>query len=228
MFPLKDNIPTDRFPIVTVALIVINVVVSSSCSTAASIFSGSTTPRSSSTARSPTRSRTRASSARSRAERDRSPCEGPAGRVRQRRRSQPADAPHRLHVDVHARRDPAHRRQHAVPVDLRQQRRGLHGAACASSPSTCSAGWRRWLGQVLIDPELHRADVGASGAIAAVLGGYMLLYPRARVADVVFVIFFFTLSSCRRWCCSASGSSSRSCFGADRSPTRRAAGGGVA
>ena len=27
MFPIKDNIPTDNFPIVTVALIVINVVV---------------------------------------------------------------------------------------------------------------------------------------------------------------------------------------------------------
>ncbi|HET6509836.1 MAG TPA: rhomboid family intramembrane serine protease [Baekduia sp.] len=35
--------------------------------------------------------------------------------------------------------------------------------------------------------------VGASGAIAAVLGGYILLYPRARVLTVIFVIFFFTL-----------------------------------
>jgi membrane associated rhomboid family serine protease len=35
--------------------------------------------------------------------------------------------------------------------------------------------------------------VGASGAIAAVLGGYILLYPRARVLTVIFVILFFTL-----------------------------------
>ena len=35
--------------------------------------------------------------------------------------------------------------------------------------------------------------VGASGAIAAVLGGYILLYPRARVLTVIFIIFFFTL-----------------------------------
>ena len=35
--------------------------------------------------------------------------------------------------------------------------------------------------------------VGASGAIAAVLGGYIVLYPRARVLTVIFIIFFFTL-----------------------------------
>ncbi len=35
--------------------------------------------------------------------------------------------------------------------------------------------------------------VGASGAIAAVLGGYILLYPRARVLTVIFIVFFFTL-----------------------------------
>ena len=35
--------------------------------------------------------------------------------------------------------------------------------------------------------------VGASGAVAGVLGGYLLLYPRARVLTVVFIIFLFTL-----------------------------------
>jgi membrane associated rhomboid family serine protease len=35
--------------------------------------------------------------------------------------------------------------------------------------------------------------LGASGAIAAVLGGYLLLYPRARVVTVIFIIFFFTI-----------------------------------
>jgi membrane associated rhomboid family serine protease len=35
--------------------------------------------------------------------------------------------------------------------------------------------------------------VGASGAIAAVLGGYILLYPRARVLTAIFIILFFTL-----------------------------------
>jgi membrane associated rhomboid family serine protease len=35
--------------------------------------------------------------------------------------------------------------------------------------------------------------IGASGAIAAVLGGYILLYPRARVVTVIFIVIFFTI-----------------------------------
>jgi membrane associated rhomboid family serine protease len=35
--------------------------------------------------------------------------------------------------------------------------------------------------------------VGASGAVSAVLGGYLLLYPRNRVVTVIFIIFFFTI-----------------------------------
>jgi membrane associated rhomboid family serine protease len=35
--------------------------------------------------------------------------------------------------------------------------------------------------------------VGASGAIAAVLGGYIVLYPRARVLTLIFIILFFTI-----------------------------------
>ena len=35
--------------------------------------------------------------------------------------------------------------------------------------------------------------IGASGAIAGVLGGYLLLYPRARVLTLIFIIFFVTL-----------------------------------
>jgi membrane associated rhomboid family serine protease len=47
--------------------------------------------------------------------------------------------------------------------------------------------------QIAIDPGSSVPTVGASGAIAAVLGGYILLYPRARIVTVVFIIFFFTL-----------------------------------
>jgi membrane associated rhomboid family serine protease len=47
-------------------------------------------------------------------------------------------------------------------------------------------------GQTLIDPQAAVPTVGASGAIAAVLGGYALLYPRARVVTVIFIIIFFT------------------------------------
>ena len=47
--------------------------------------------------------------------------------------------------------------------------------------------------QVLIDPGSQVPTIGASGAIAAVLGGYIVLYPRARVVTVVFIILFFTI-----------------------------------
>ena len=47
--------------------------------------------------------------------------------------------------------------------------------------------------QVLVDPNSTIPTVGASGAIAAVLGGYILLYPRARVLTLVFIVFLFTI-----------------------------------
>jgi membrane associated rhomboid family serine protease len=47
--------------------------------------------------------------------------------------------------------------------------------------------------QVLADPSAAVPTVGASGAIAGVLGGYAVLYPRARVITVVFIIIFFTV-----------------------------------
>jgi membrane associated rhomboid family serine protease len=47
--------------------------------------------------------------------------------------------------------------------------------------------------QLAIDTSSNVANVGASGAIAGVLGGYLLLFPRARVVTVVFIVFFFTI-----------------------------------
>jgi membrane associated rhomboid family serine protease len=49
------------------------------------------------------------------------------------------------------------------------------------------------LGQILVDPSSTAPTLGASGAVAGVLGGYILLYPRARVLTVVFIILFFTV-----------------------------------
>ena len=47
--------------------------------------------------------------------------------------------------------------------------------------------------QILVNANDGIPTLGASGAIAAVLGGYLLLYPKARVLTVIFIIFFFTL-----------------------------------
>jgi len=47
--------------------------------------------------------------------------------------------------------------------------------------------------QTLVGPNAAVPTVGASGAVAAVLGGYILLYPRARVVTVIFLVIFFTV-----------------------------------
>ena len=47
--------------------------------------------------------------------------------------------------------------------------------------------------QVAVGPNSVAPTIGASGAIAAVLGGYILLYPHARVVTFVFIILFFTV-----------------------------------
>jgi membrane associated rhomboid family serine protease len=47
--------------------------------------------------------------------------------------------------------------------------------------------------QALIDSNATEPAIGASGAIAGVLGGYLVLHPRARVLTLVFIVFFVTL-----------------------------------
>jgi membrane associated rhomboid family serine protease len=47
--------------------------------------------------------------------------------------------------------------------------------------------------QVVVDPGSPVPTVGASGAIAAVLGGYLVRYPRARVFTLIIIVFFFTI-----------------------------------
>ena len=46
--------------------------------------------------------------------------------------------------------------------------------------------------QVAFNTDSTVPTIGASGAIAGVLGGYILLYPRARVLTLIFLIFFVT------------------------------------
>jgi membrane associated rhomboid family serine protease len=46
--------------------------------------------------------------------------------------------------------------------------------------------------QTVIDPSSPAPTIGASGAVAAVLGGYALLYPRARVVTAIFIVIIFT------------------------------------
>lgn len=47
--------------------------------------------------------------------------------------------------------------------------------------------------QVLSNPASEAPMIGASGAIAAVLGVYVVLFPRARIQSLVFLGFFYQL-----------------------------------
>lgn len=49
------------------------------------------------------------------------------------------------------------------------------------------------LAHVLSDPGSELAMIGASGALAAVLGAYFLLYPHARVLVLIWLVFYVQL-----------------------------------
>ena len=54
-------------------------------------------------------------------------------------------------------------------------------------------GFAADLTQVAIDPHAEVPLIGASGAIAAALGAYLVLFPRARIQSLVFLGFFYQL-----------------------------------
>src|ERR1700704_2234660 len=49
------------------------------------------------------------------------------------------------------------------------------------------------LGQVVIDPESTLPTIGASGAIAGVMGAYFVLYPRSRVLTLIPLVIFWAV-----------------------------------
>ncbi len=62
-----------------------------------------------------------------------------------------------------------------------------------------AAGIAAGLAQALPDPKSMIPMVGASGAIAGVMGGYLLLFPKAKV-DVLFIfVIFFRIFAIPAW-----------------------------
>jgi membrane associated rhomboid family serine protease len=55
------------------------------------------------------------------------------------------------------------------------------------------------MAQVLIDPFSRVPMVGASGAIAGVMGAYMIKFPRSRILTLVFIFFFITTFEVPAW-----------------------------
>ena len=82
--------------------------------------------------------------------------------------------------------------------------------------------------QVAIAPHSTAPTLGASGAIAAVLGAYILLYPRARVLTLVLIIFFFTVIELPAWVMLGVWFAEQAVFGAANLTNPTGGGGGVA
>jgi membrane associated rhomboid family serine protease len=53
--------------------------------------------------------------------------------------------------------------------------------------------------QIMADPSSQIPMVGASGAIAGVLGGYLLLFPRARVDVLIILVIIFKVFPVPAW-----------------------------
>src|SRR5262249_29096671 len=62
-----------------------------------------------------------------------------------------------------------------------------------------SCGTVAALAQAFSSPYSHIPMVGASGAIAGVLGGYLLLYPSANVHCFVWIVLFFRIVNVPAW-----------------------------
>jgi rhomboid family protein len=82
--------------------------------------------------------------------------------------------------------------------------------------------------QVAISPDSTVPTLGASGAIAAVLGAYIVLYPRARVLALVLIIFFFTVIEVPAWVMLGIWFAEQAVFGAANLTNPTGGGGGVA
>ena len=74
---------------------------------------------------------------------------------------------------------------------------------CWGAAAICCSTWRcgvaAALAQAFANPASHVPMVGASGAIAGVLGAYLLLYPCANVHCFVWIVIFFRIVTVPAW-----------------------------
>ena len=166
MFPLRDGIPSRRFPVVTIGLIAINVRGLPLPADPAGRRPQDPLP--------PLRHRPGAL--------ERPGVGGERGLSWRRLVLLPVE-------HLPARRLPAPGVQHVDAVDLRRQRRRPPGQGRFVAfylASGIVAGGVQWA----TDPASTVPTIGASGAIAGVLGAYLLLYPHARILTLIPIVFY--------------------------------------
>ncbi len=61
------------------------------------------------------------------------------------------------------------------------------------------AGVAGTVAQALVAPASMVPTLGASGAIAGVLAGYLLVFPRRRVTTLIFIVFFVEVAALPAW-----------------------------
>jgi len=62
-----------------------------------------------------------------------------------------------------------------------------------------AVGWAAGYTQILISPHSPIPVVGASGAIAGVMGGYLLLFPKAKIDILFIIVVFFRIFPIPAW-----------------------------
>ncbi len=89
-------------------------------------------------------------------------------------------------VDVSARELDALDRQHALPLDRRRQRRGSAGLGPLLDRLFRLRTGRVQLAQIAIDPDSVTPTLGASGAIAGIMGAYVIWFPHNQIRVLLF------------------------------------------
>ncbi len=62
-----------------------------------------------------------------------------------------------------------------------------------------AAGVASAIAQVAAEPASQTPIVGASGAIAGVMGGYLLMFPKARIDVLIIIVIFFRIVPIPAW-----------------------------
>ncbi len=94
--------------------------------------------------------------------------------------------------DVHPRRLPAHRRATCGSCGFSAAAWRIFWATQNICSCTLPAELPRALLFILLNSNSTVPTIGASGAIAGVMGAYLIKFPRAHIVTLVFIIIFIT------------------------------------